>query len=88
MFQPASLKGASPTPIDERIRKKYLILYYTLIVLSFLPLAFFQYIYIRLFWTQERFVLFFLLFPFNVFFSMYLLQFCALFISALVLILV
>ena len=33
MFQPASLKGDSPTPIDERIRKKYLIIYVLITVI-------------------------------------------------------
>jgi len=46
MFQPASLKGQSPTPIDDKIRNKYLILYVLIILLSFIPLSLFEYYYI------------------------------------------
>ena len=67
MFQPASLKGDSPTPIDERIRKKFLVLYIVIIILSLIPASLLEFWYIRLFWSETNFWIFFIALPFNVF---------------------
>lgn len=83
MFQPASLKGNSPSPIDERIRKKYMVLYLTIIMLSFIPCSLFEYWFVITFWKDGWYWVFFLLFPFNLFLLIYLLEFSALFISLL-----
>ena len=77
MFQPASLKGDSPTPIDERIRNKYLILYILIIFLSFIPCSLFEYFYIAYFWKKGRHLLFFLLLPLNILILAYILQLSA-----------
>ncbi|MHA1344600.1 MAG: hypothetical protein ACTSQG_11475, partial [Promethearchaeota archaeon] len=81
MFQPASLKGDSPTPIDERIRNKYLILYIIIILLSFIPCSLFEYWYIETFWREGYYWIFFLFLPFNAFILIYILQFSATFFS-------
>lgn len=88
MFQPASLKGESPVPIDERIRKKYLIIYLIIMCLSFIPVAFFEYWYIQKFWNSNYYWLFFLLLPFNAVVALYILEFSAIFVSLLFLIVV
>ena len=88
MFQPASLKGDSPTPIDERLRRKYLIFYLIIILLSFIPCSLFEYWYITIFWTETFMWLFFLLLPFNAFLLIYILQLSALIFSLLFLIIV
>jgi len=83
MFQPASLKGDSPTPIDERLRNKYLILYFIIVVLSFIPCILFEYAYLLLFWREGVYLFFFFLLPFNIIILIYLLQFSAILISVL-----
>jgi len=83
MFQPASLKGDSPTPIDEQIRKKYVSLYIIIIILSFIPCSLFEYTYYVFLWNETNIGLFFLLLPFNALLLFYLLQFSALLISIL-----
>jgi len=83
MFQPASLKGDSPTPIDERIRKKFLVLYIVIIILSLIPASLFEFWYITLFWSETNFWIFFIALPFNVFLSIYLIQLSAILISVL-----
>ena len=83
MFQPASLKGDSPTPIDERIRNKFLILYIVIIILSLIPTSLFEYWYITLFWSETYFWGFFIVLPFNIFLSIYLIQLSAILISVL-----
>ena len=83
MFQPASLKGDSPTPIDERIRKKYLILYLVIIILSFIPCSLFEYFYIITLWKEQFHILFFLLLPFNILILIYILQLSAILFSVL-----
>lgn len=88
MFQPASLKGDSPTPVDERIRKKYFVLYIIIIILSFLPLAFFEIIYVNLLWKDPYLWLFFLLIPLNLLITIYITTFGALVISGLFLIII
>ncbi|MBD3256686.1 MAG: hypothetical protein GF383_16450 [Candidatus Lokiarchaeota archaeon] len=88
MFQPASLKGQSPTPIDERIRHKSLIIYIFVILLSFVPCSIFAYLYIRILWKNGYYLAFFLLLPLNIFLFIYILQFSAIFISKLFLIIV
>ena len=85
MFQPASLKGESPVPIDERIRKALLPLYYLIIILSFLPISILEYYYILLLWSDSFYFLFLLLFPFNLVIIIYLLQLSALIIASLLL---
>ncbi|MFW9823752.1 MAG: acyltransferase [Candidatus Thorarchaeota archaeon] len=85
MFQPASLKGDSPSPIDERIRKKYLILYFLIIILSFMPCSIFEYGYFVILWTENLYFLFFLLLPFNFFLLIYTLQISAILFSLLAL---
>ncbi len=88
MFQPASLKGDSPTPIDERIRRKYLILYLVIIILSFIPCSLFEYFYIISLWKEQFYIIFFLLLPFNIFFLIYILQLSAILFSSLFLTLI
>ena len=83
MFQPASLKGDSPTPIDERFRNKYLILYFIIIILSFFPSLIFEYFYIEFFWRKGIYLWFFLLMPFNIVILIHLLQIGAILISLL-----
>jgi len=84
MFQPASLKGGpSITPIDERIRKKYLFLYLIIILLSFIPCSLFEYWYYVNFWKEGCYWLFFILLPFNILILIYLLQFSATLFSTL-----
>ena len=83
MFQPASLKGISPSPIDERIRRNYIILYLLIIILSFIPCSLFEYMYFVTFWKEGYYWMFFLLLPFNFLILIYLLQFSAILISTL-----
>lgn len=85
MFQPASMKGDSPTPTDERIRNKYLICYILIIIVSFFPCSIYEYLYVSLFWRMELLSLFFLLLPLNFFGLIYLLQFSAILFSYLTL---
>ncbi len=83
MFSPASLKGDSPTPIDERIRNKYIVIYFTIIILSFIPCSLFEYLYFVFFWKEGLYWMFFLFFPFNILALIYILQFSAIFFSVL-----
>lgn len=83
MFQPASLKGDSPTPIDERLRNKYLFIYFIIIILSFIPCILFEYSYLGFFWKKGIYLLFFFLLPFNIIVLIYLLQLSAILISVL-----
>jgi len=83
MFQPASLKGDSPTPIDERVRNKYVIIYLIIIILSFIPCSIFEYVYIIYLWKEGFYLLFFLLLPFNFIIFIYLLQLSAILFSLL-----
>ena len=83
MFQPTSLKGASPTPIDERIRKKFLVLYIAIIILSLIPTSIFEVLYITIFWSETYFWIFFIVLPFNIFLSIHLIQLSAILISVL-----
>jgi len=85
LFQPASLKGESPVPIDERIRNKYLILYILIIILSFIPSSLFEYWYVTYFWSETFIWLFFLILPLNVLVVIYLIQFSAVLGSVLIL---
>ncbi len=85
MFQPVSLKGDSPSPIDERIRGKYLILYIGIIILSLVPFSIFEYSYVIYFWSETGYWLFFILLPFNVLTAIYIIQFSAILISVLIL---
>ncbi|MFX1567847.1 MAG: acyltransferase [Promethearchaeota archaeon] len=88
MFQPASLKGDSPTPIDEKLRRKYLIIYSIIIIFSFIPSILFEYTYLIIFWREGLYLFFFLLSPLNIVILIYLLQFSAILISFLTLTLV
>jgi acetyltransferase-like isoleucine patch superfamily enzyme len=83
MFQPASLKGDSPTPIDERFRNKYLILYFFMIFLSFIPCVLFEWVYAIILWKEETYLLFIFLFPFNILALIHLLQISAILFSVL-----
>ena len=83
MFQPASLKGDSPTPIDEKIRNKYLIIYLIIIILSFIPCSLFEYIYVLYLWKEGLHLLFFLFLPFNFLILIYILQISAILFSVL-----
>jgi len=83
MFQPASLKGDSPTPIDEKIRNKYLIIYLIIIILSFVPCSLFEYIYVLFLWNKGFYLLFFLFLPFNFLILIYILQLSAILFSVL-----
>ena len=83
MFQPASLKGDSPTPVDEKIRNKYLIIYLIIIILSFVPCSLFEYIYVLFLWNKGLYMLFFLFLPFNFLILIYILQLSAILFSVL-----
>ena len=85
MFQPASLKGESPVPIDERIRNKYIILYVLIIILSFIPGSLFEYWYVTFLWSENFIWGFFLLLPFNGLVVIYIIQFSAILCSVLIL---
>lgn len=80
------MKGASPTPVDEGLRNRYLPIYIFIIVLSFLPVILFEYIYIFFLWRERLYVWFFLFLPLNLIFLLYILQFGAIFSSYLLLI--
>jgi len=88
MFQPASLKGESPVVIDERLRKRFLIIYLLIIVFSFFPLALIEYFYINYLWNPDLYLFFFLFLPFNILIILHVLQISAIFISKLCLIIV
>ncbi len=88
MFSPASLKCDSPTPIDERIRKKYFILYLVIVILSFIPCSLFEYFYFISLWKEQFYLIFFLLLPFNIFILIYILQLSAILFSSLFLTLI
>lgn len=83
MFQPASLKGDSPTPIDERIRNKCLILYIFIIILSFIPCILFEWVYFVLLWIEGLYLLSIFLFPFNILVLIHLLHISAILFSIL-----
>ena len=85
MFQPASLKGESPVPIDEGIRNKYIVIYILIIILSFIPCSLFEYWYVIFFWTETLIWLFFLLIPLNALVAIYIIQFSAILSSVLIL---
>ena len=85
MFQPASLKGESPVPIDERLRRKYFFLYLFIIILSSFPLILFEYVLIILFWKEGFYWLFLLLLPLNAILSIYILLLSAILLSSLLL---
>ncbi|MFO8018913.1 MAG: DapH/DapD/GlmU-related protein [Promethearchaeia archaeon] len=85
MFQPASLKGDSPTPIDEKIRKKYLFIYFIIILMSLIPSVLFEYYYFILLWKPDLRIYFFLLSPLNIISVIYILQCSALIISKIAL---
>jgi acetyltransferase-like isoleucine patch superfamily enzyme len=88
MFQPASLKGESPIPIDERLRNRFLILYILIIIISFIPISFTEYLYIVFLWTPGFYFIFFLLLPFNILVSLHFVQISAIFTSKIFLIVV
>jgi acetyltransferase-like isoleucine patch superfamily enzyme len=83
MFQPASLKGSSPTPIDKTIRNRYLILDIIIIILSFFPGVIIEYYYFIFFLNQQYFWICLLLFPLNFVIFYYVLQLSAVLISRL-----
>jgi acetyltransferase-like isoleucine patch superfamily enzyme len=84
LFQPASLKGDSPTPIDERVRNKLIFLYFLVIIFSFVPGSLFEYYYIIYLWIEYKlYWVFFLLVPFNAVILIYLIQLSATLIAAL-----
>jgi acetyltransferase-like isoleucine patch superfamily enzyme len=83
MFSPASLKGESPVPIDETIRRKYLILYLLIIILSFIPCSMYEYFYVFYLWNDSLIILFFVLLPLNFLILIYVLQLSAILFSAL-----
>ena len=84
MFQPASLKGESPVPIDEKLRNRFLVLYIIIIILSFFPCVILEYYYVFYLWVElNQYWIFFILLPFNVVVSIYLLQISATIIAAL-----
>jgi acetyltransferase-like isoleucine patch superfamily enzyme len=85
LFQPASLKGESPVPIDERIRNRYLLIYILIIILSFIPCSLFEYWYVVYLWSEPLIWLFFLFLPFNALGAIYIVQFGALLASVLIL---
>jgi len=86
MFSPASLKCDSPTPIDEKIRRKFVFLYFLIMLLSFIPCVLFEYFYILILWRTHFYLLFFLLLPFNILIFIYTLQIAAILFACLFLI--
>jgi len=88
MFQPASLKGDSPTPIDERLRNKFLILYIFIIILSFIPCILFEWFYFVLLWKEGLYLLPIFLFPLNILVLIHLLHLGAILFSILFLTLI
>ncbi len=88
MFQPASLKGDSPTPIDERLKNKYLILYIIIIIFSFIPCVLYEWVYLVLLWKEGLYLLAIFLFPFNIFVLIHLLNLSAILCSILFLTLI
>ena len=85
MFQPVSLKGDSPTPIDENFRKKFIPLYLLIIILSFIPVSIMEYYIILYLWRTSFYLIFVLVFPINLVIIIYLLQFSAILVSFLLL---
>ncbi len=85
MYQPASLKGESPVPIDEGVRNRYLILYILIIILSFIPCSLFEYWFFTFFWNERFIWVFFILLPFNALVVIYVIQFSAILASVLIL---
>jgi len=85
MYQPASLKGDSPTPIDERLRNRYLILYFAIIIMSFIPCVLFEWFYAILLWRDGLYLLFIFIFPINLLALLHILQISAILFSILVL---
>jgi len=83
MFQPASLKGDSPSPIDEGIRNKYLFLYLIIVFLSFYPCIILEYVYVILLWKTGFYLIFFLLVPLNILILIHVLQLSAVLFSFL-----
>lgn len=83
MSGPTSMKLASPTPVDEYVRKKFLFLYLTIIFISFIPISIFEYLYYQIFWISGWAWLFWLFIPLNLIAGIYLLLFCSLIISKL-----
>lgn len=84
MFQPASLKGESPVPIDEKLRNRFLFIYIIIIIISFIPCVILEYYYVFYLWVElNQYWIFFLLLPFNIVVSIYLLQINATIIAAL-----
>ncbi|MFW9951172.1 MAG: acyltransferase [Candidatus Thorarchaeota archaeon] len=84
LFQPASLKGESPVPIDEKLRNRFLFFYILIIIISFIPGILFEYYFIAVIWIQSKlYWVFFLLLPFNMVFLIYLTQISATIIAAL-----
>ncbi len=81
MSGPTSMKLASPTPVDARIRKKYLIIYFIIIFLSFIPLTIFENYYFKLFWVSGWIWLFWILFPLNIIAGIYILLLSSLIVS-------
>ena len=79
------MKGESPVPVDERIRRSLLPLYYLIIILSFFPISTLEYYYILVFWRDPFYFIFLLLFPFNLVVVIHLLQLSALAIAGLIL---
>jgi len=88
MFQPASLKGISPTPFDERIRNRYFILYIVIIIGSLIPFIFLEHLLIILFWKHPYYFIFLILLPFNLILSIYVIQISSLLIAKLFLIII
>jgi acetyltransferase-like isoleucine patch superfamily enzyme len=85
MFSPASLKGDSPTPIDENIRNKIILLYWFIIFISFIPVSILEYCYIIILWRVPYYFLFLILLPINIFIIIHVLQISALIFASLVL---
>ncbi len=85
MFQPASLKGTSPVPIDQQFRSRLIFLYLLVIILSLLPFITLQYCYFYLLWRPGFHLIFFMGLPLNGVISIYILQLSACIFSSLLL---
>jgi acetyltransferase-like isoleucine patch superfamily enzyme len=85
MFQPASLKGGSPTPVDERFKRKFIMLYLFIILSSFIPGIALEFIFIKILWNQVLYWIFLILLPLNVILFLYTIQITSLLTSWLAL---
>lgn len=83
MSGPTSMKLGSPTPVNSRILKKYLILYLIIIFMSSIPLSLFEYYYYQFLWVPGLIPLFWIFLPINIVAAIYILLVCSILVSRL-----